>query len=301
MTQTVLILGASGKIGRHAAVAFAEAGFHVRLYDRKKGDMVRAAEGADVIINGLNPPAYHDWENLIPAITTEVIAAARASGATVIIPGNVYNLDARGGEWSEHTPHEPPTKKGRIREEMERAYRDAGVRTIILRAGNFIDPDQKDDVMKVLLLRDIARGRVIAAGDPSAKQAYCYVPDWARAAVGLAQRRQHLAPFEDVPFPGHTFTVNELRTHVARELGRPISISQFPWWLLSLCAPFWELAREMKEMRYLFSLSHSLSGEKISRLLPDFVPTPRPLVMSAGLPKAQLVQTALRSSVSGAA
>lgn len=291
MTPTVLILGESGKIGRHAARTFAEGGFHVRLYDRKKGDMVGAAKGADIIVNGLNPPAYHDWVNLIPAITREVIAAARASRATVIIPGNVYNLDARGGEWSEHTPHAPPTKKGRIREEMEQAYRDAGVSTIVLRAGNFIDPDQKDDVMKLLLLREIARGRVTAAGDPAASQAYCYLPDWARAAVLLAKRRETLAPFEDVPFPGHTFTVNELRAHAQRELGRPISIAQFPWWLFTLCAPFWELAREMKEMRYLFSLPHSLIGEKFSRLLPEFVPTSLSEVMSAGLPKKQLVLT----------
>jgi nucleoside-diphosphate-sugar epimerase len=172
---------------------------------------------------------------------------------------------------------------------MEQAYRDAGVPTIVLRAGNFIDPDQKDDVMKVLLLREIARGRVTAAGDPSAKQAYCYLPDWARAAAGLAKLRERLAPFEDVPFPGHTFTANELRAHVERELGRPISIAQFPWWLITLCAPFWELAREMKEMRYLFSLPHSLSGEKLSRLLPEFVPTPLSEVMSAGLPQKRLV------------
>lgn len=290
MTQTVLILGASGKIGRNSARAFAEAGFQVRLYDRQKGDMVGAARGVDVIVNGLNPPAYHDWKNLIPAITKDVISAARASGATVIIPGNVYNLDAIGGEWSEHTLHDPPTKKGRIREKMEQAYRDAGVPTIVLRAGNFIDPDQKDDVMKVLLLREIARGRVTAAGDPAAKQAYCYLPDWARAAVGLAKRRESLALFEDVPFPGHTFSADELRAHAERELGRPISITQFPWWLLTLCAPFFELAREMKEMRYLFSLSHSLSAEKLARLLPDFVPTPLEEVMSAGLPKSQLLR-----------
>lgn len=286
MKQTVLILGASGKIGRHAARAFGAAGWDVRLYDRKKGDMVGAARGADVIVNGLNPPAYHDWENLIPAITREVIAAAKASGASVIIPGNVYNLDDRGGVWSENTPHEPPTKKGRIREDMERTYRDAGVRTIVLRAGNFIDPDQQDDVMKLLLMRDIARGRVTAAGDPTVQQAYCYLPDWARAAVGLAKIRETLAPFEDVPFAGHTFTVEDLRAHAQDRMGRPVSISQFPWWVMTVCAPFWELAREMKEMRYLFRLSHRLDGEKLARLLPDFVPTPREQVLSTGIPGA---------------
>src|SRR5690606_11144032 len=85
MAKQVLILGASGKIGSHSARAFAHAGWSVRNYDREAGNMSAAAEGADVIVNGLNPPAYHDWEHLVPAITEQVIAAARASGATVIL------------------------------------------------------------------------------------------------------------------------------------------------------------------------------------------------------------------------
>src|SRR5687768_12033386 len=126
MQKIALILGASGKIGRRARSAFEAAGWRVRSFDRKRGNMVEAARGADVIVNGLNPPKYRDWARLIPAITRDVIAAAKASGATVIIPGNVYNMDHEGGEWSESTPHRPMTKKGRIREEMERSYEASG-------------------------------------------------------------------------------------------------------------------------------------------------------------------------------
>src|SRR5690606_2993282 len=66
MAQTALILGSSGKIGSRAAEAFERAGWQVRHYDRRTGDMVRAAQGADVMVNGLNPPRYHDWARLIP-------------------------------------------------------------------------------------------------------------------------------------------------------------------------------------------------------------------------------------------
>ena len=86
MTQTVLILGGSGKIGTHAAEAFWNAGWTVRQYDRSTDDMTTAAMGADVIVNGLNPANYANWAKNIPAITQQVIAAAKASGATVIIP-----------------------------------------------------------------------------------------------------------------------------------------------------------------------------------------------------------------------
>ena len=76
MTGTVLILGASGKIGQHAATAFSNAGWAVRKFNRKTDNMSKSAMGADVIVNGLNPPNYHNWAEIIPAITKQVIAAA---------------------------------------------------------------------------------------------------------------------------------------------------------------------------------------------------------------------------------
>jgi nucleoside-diphosphate-sugar epimerase len=284
MTKTVLILGASGKIGRHAARAFGKAGWQVRLFDRARDDMVEAAQGCDVIVNGLNPPNYHNWAELIPAITRQVIAAARASGAMVVIPGNVYNYGDRGGAFSEATPQTPCSRKGAIRVEMEQAYRDSGVKTLILRAGNFIDPERNGDVMSMLLLHAIKRGRVTALGNPDAIQPYAYLPDWARAVVSLVEMRDRLARFEDVPFPGHTFTVNELRATLEAELKRKLRISRFPWWAMRLAAPFWELARELMEMRYLSDMPHWLAGEKFSRLLPGFRPSARREVMLAGLP-----------------
>ncbi|PHQ86927.1 MAG: epimerase [Thalassobium sp.] len=295
MTQTVLILGANGKIGSHTAAAFWNAGWTVRHYDRST-DMTQAAMGADVIVNGLNPPAYHDWENTIPAITQQVIAAAKASGATVIIPGNVYNFGAAGGELSEDTPQAPTTRKGRVRVEMEATYRASGVRTIILRAGSFIDPNRNGDAMAMMLLRDPRKARVGAMGAPDIIHAYCYLPDWARAAVALAERRDTLVAFADIPFPGHAFSVAEFKAVLEQATGRSYKISPFPWWLMTVLSPLWELARELREMRYLWDMSHWIGSEKFTRLLPDFRPTDTRTVMLSGLPADIHPDKAVRAS-----
>lgn len=283
MTQTVLILGGKGKIGAHAAAAFWNAGWQVRMYTRGT-DMTQAAIGADVIVNGLNPPKYHNWRKLIPQITTQVIAAAKASGATVIVPGNVYNFEGVAGEWSEQTPQNAHTRKGKIRVQMEQAYAASGVQTIVLRAGNFIDPDHNGDIMSLLLMPGVAKGKLTAAGAKDVITTYCYLPDWARAAVGLAEKRGELSQFEDVPFPGHAFSIEQLRQTVQDAMGRPIRLSAFPWWFMTLASPFWEMARELVEMRYLWDVSHRLSAAKLTRLLPDFQPTDLRTVMLAGLP-----------------
>ncbi len=296
MTQTVLILGGSGKIGTHAAEAFWNAGWTVRQFNRKTDDMTLAAMGCDVIVNGLNPANYANWAKNIPAITNQVIAAAKASGATVIVPGNIYNFGNQPGELNEHTPHTPNTRKGQIRVDMEQAYAKAGVQTIVLRAGNFIDPLHNDDVMSLFILRDAKRGKIAYGGTPDARQAYAYVPDWARAAVMLAEKRGELTRFEDIPFPGHCFDWHALKAQLDQSTGKTFRLVAFPWWLMRALSPFMEMARELVEMRYLYEMDHWIGAEKFARLLPDFRPTPMAEVMEARLPADIHPNKAMRTS-----
>jgi nucleoside-diphosphate-sugar epimerase len=275
MPQTVLILGASGLFGSHAATAFQDAGWTVRRYSRGT-DMARAAMGADVIVNALNPPKYHNWAKLIPQITAQVIATAKASGATVLVAGNVYVYGTVPGPWGPDTPHRPNTRKGRIRADMEAAYAQAateGMRTIILRGGDFVAANDMRAVMNMITLKPLAKGYLTSMGTPTAPRAYAYLPDMARAAVALAEIRASLPAFADVPLPGLTLSTADLATEITAQTGKPLAIKQFNWLQIRLLAPFWELARELLEMRYLYDLPHSLAAEPLARLLPDFQPT----------------------------
>lgn len=286
MTGTVLVLGASGHFGSNAAQEFATAGWQVRRW-RRGTDMAAAAKGADLIVNALNPPNYHDWARLIPAITADVIAAAKASGATVLVPGNVYVYGREPGPWGPETPQRPVARKGRIRSEMEAAYRAAtgeGVRVILLRGGDFIDPASEKSFLNMLVLKGVPKGKITAFGPPDVGRAYAYLPDMTRAAVALAERRADLPAFADIPFPGFAFSTLDLKRLVEAETGRSMRLSRFPWWLMRLASPFWELARELMEMRYLYETPHELSGETFARLLPDFRHTPLEEVIAAHPP-----------------
>ncbi|MBU2983108.1 epimerase [Lentibacter algarum] len=279
MKKTALILGASGKIGTHAIRAFTARGWICRKYDRAEGNMTEAAMGCDVIINGLNPPNYHNWAEIIPEITEQVIAAAKASGATVVLPGNVYVFGDEAGEWSEQTPHRPVSRKGKIRADMEARYAHSGVQVINLRAGSFIDPDKNADIVSLMILNKIKKGRIGATGDRRVKHAYAYLPDWARAVALLAEQREALGVYEDIPFPGHAFSLDELKAEIERMTQSKLIVRAFPWWLFRLTAPFWELARELLEMRYLFDTSHWLSSDRFDALLPEFEATPLETVL----------------------
>lgn len=286
MPQTVLILGASGLFGSHAAAAFDDAGWSVRKYQRGT-DMARAAMGADLIINALNPPNYHNWAELIPQITAEVIAAAKASGATVLVAGNVYPYGTAPSPWGPDTPHHPNTRKGRIRATMEASYAQAarsGQRTIILRGGDFIAPKSPRSFWNMIVLKPLAKGRITSFGDATVRRAYAYLPDMARAAVALAEIRASLPAFADVPLPGLTISMADLAAEITAQTGKPILVKQFNWLQIWLLTPFWELARELMEMRYLFDMPHSLAPEPLARILPDFKPTPLRQIVAEHLP-----------------
>ena len=274
MGETALILGASGRFGRNAADAFREAGWTAVPFLRGTDDLVTAAKGADVIVNGWNPP-YPDWAVQVPGQTRQVIEAAKASGATVIIPGNVYVFGKDAPDvFGADTPHAARNGLGRIRAEMEAGYRASGVRTIVLRAGDFLDTRGSGNWFDLVMTKQVASGRFVYPGATDVPHAWAYLPDLARAAVQLAAMRGQLGAFEDVPFPGYTLTGEELHAAIGRITGRPVTLRRMNWLPLQLARPVWPMGRRLLEMRYLWSKPHRMDGTRLDALLPGFRQTP---------------------------
>ncbi|MDE0590853.1 epimerase [Halocynthiibacter sp. C4] len=293
MSKTVLITGATGKIGRHANAAFTKAGWQVRTFNRASDDLCESATGADVIVNGFNPPAYRNWATEVPRYTAQIIEAAKQSGAMVIVPGNVYNYGNTPGTWGPNTPQRAETRKGNIRIEMEQQYRSAardGVQTLILRAGDFIDSAPSDTLMSLVFLSKLSKDKLMTMGPVDCPRSFSYLPDWARAAVMLAERRDTLQQFEDVPAPSVTITMQDLRSALEMATGRHISIKKFPWWTFHVASPFWTLAYELLEMRYLSETPHSLCGKRLAELLPEFTPTAETDVLCAEVPTSLMAK-----------
>lgn len=284
MARTALILGARGGFGGAVVAALQTAGWQTRRYARGT-DMVAAARGCDLIVNGLNPPAYHDWARQIPAITAQVLASAKASGARVLVPGNVYPFGREPAPWGTATPHRPVSRKGEIRAQMEVQYRAAtqtdGLRVLLLRGGDFMAAGSPDLMMNRVVLEKLAKGKVVSMGDPSAMHAWAYLPDMARAAAALLDT--DLPDWADVPFAGHAFSVSDLAQMIGRLTGRDMRVTRFPVWMLTLTAPVWELAREVKEMLYLYDHPHWLDPAPLRAMLPAFRSTPLEEVIAAHL------------------
>lgn len=288
----VIVLGAKGRFGRAAVTAFAEAGWEVTVFGRKwKGDapdgvrrvtgdakdaaaLCAACAGQDVIVNAVNPP-YQDWVRDLPVLTAAAIAAAKHSGATVLIPGNLYNYGADApAALAEDTAWQPTSRKGHLRVTMEEAYRSAGVPTIILRAGDYLEREKSGNWFDAHITVKARQGRTMYPGPLDQIHAWAYLPDVARAAVLLAEQRDSFAPFEQFGFDGYTLTGAELVDHITRAVQKPQKISSMPWFIIPVLGLFQPVIREVYEMRYLWRVPHRVDGTKLHRMFPDFKHTP---------------------------
>lgn len=301
MTGTALILGANGKFGRAAIHAFALNGWDVRAATRDgqgasaprttriacdvmdRAAVIAAAKGADVIVHAVNPP-YPDWSRVMPVQTANIIAAGLASGATVMIPANVYPFGANADEVLRETAAPAPTtRKGALRVTMERAFEDAaaqGLRTILLRGGDYLERTKSGNWFDGHIANKAQKGIFTYPGAMDAVHAWAYLPDMARAMAALAAIRADLPPFARFGFAGYSLTGAQLQDAVAQAVGRPMTTRRFPWAMLRMLSPFNPLMREVLEMRYLWDTPHRVDGSALRAVLPDFTETPLAVAMA---------------------
>lgn len=289
--SSVIVLGAKGRFGRAAVAAFEEAGWAVSELARDWPDdigrtrrvvadatdptaLTRACMGHDVIVNAINPP-YPAWAAQVPLVTTAVIAAARASGATVMIPGNIYNYGCdMPPVLTEGTPWRVKTRKGGIRIRMEQAFRDSGIRTVVLRGGDFLEATKTGNWFDSHIAAKAWQGKMTYPGPRDIEHSWAFLPDMARAMVALAEKRRDFDPFETFGFGGFALDGNALIEAVEAATRQKMRVSTIPWPLMRVLGLFSPQIREVLEMRYLWNVPHRIDGGKLAAALPDFRPTP---------------------------
>src|SRR3989442_14024314 len=92
---------------------------------RSRASVVEAVRGMDVVVHAAAVP-YPEWPRLVPLLAENALAAAEASGATLVFPGNVYVYGRPRSRFvTEDHPQEPHTVKGRLRLGVERRFLQA--------------------------------------------------------------------------------------------------------------------------------------------------------------------------------
>lgn len=165
---------------------------HVALDATDTDRLSGAARGAAAIHNCAAPP-YHRWADDWPALSSSLCAAAEATGAVLVMLGNLYGYGPVDGPMTEELPLAATGPKGRVRAEVwERARELHGqgrIRAVEVRASDFFGPGVTDGGhLAARVVPPLLRGKpVTTLGDPDAPHSWTYLPDVARTLCAAAQ------------------------------------------------------------------------------------------------------------------
>lgn len=268
-----VVFGA-GQVGPHLANLLADQGHDVAIVSRSgrpagprvqaiAGDALDAGfcaavtRGAAVVYHCMNPKyAATVWEQQLPPIQRNLIAACGTAGARLVMLDNVYALGRPvGAPLREDTPARPVSRKGaaraRLAEELAEAHRSGQVRAVTGRASDFFGPGGTQTMFEQRFWTRVLTGKSAQVlVDPDTPHTYHFIPD---VAAGLAT----LGAADDNAY-GTTWmlpcapavTTRELVGMFARAVGHDVTVSRLPRWLFGLLTPFVPIFRELDEMLY---------------------------------------------------
>ena len=299
MQPTVLILGARGRFGLAAALAFANAGWRVLGQVRPGAKLpayvvtdpridwlvaelqdtatiVRAAHGACVVVHALSPVyTRKTWKAQSRPMAEAAIGITCTLKATLMFIGNVYKFGADMPPLlSEGTPQYAKTAMGQVRVAVEDQIRRSDVRAIVIRGGDFFGSGTGTWFDRAMV-KSIQKGKFVDPGRIDVAKAWAYLPDLARTFVEVAVRRETLQKFEVFHFAGYSISGQDWLDAIAPvaqaqgwvQPGAGLQYSSLPWRILRIGALFAPSFAASVEMRYLWNTPHALYNRKLVTLL----------------------------------
>ncbi len=307
--RTALVIGATGGIGGVTAEALERHGWKIRAVAREeskngrqgswewvKGDaldrqsITSAARGVQAIVHAANPPGYRNWGKLVLPMIENTIAAAKESGARVLLPGTIYNYGPDAFSiLSETSPQNATTLKGKIRIQLERLLQDnaeRGVKSLIVRFGDFFGPKPGNSwFSQGMVTPGTPVQSVRYPGRTGIGHDWAYLPDAGEVFARLMDREAELENCARFHFRGQwDCDGTQMIEAIRKAAGKPdFKVKSMPWLLLRLLSPFNETMRELYAVRPLWQQPIELDNRKLTQFLGSEPHTPLDEAVSASL------------------
>ena len=266
------VIVGKGPVGSTTAEELLARGHQVRVLSRSGGRstddvehrqvdatdaaaLTRAARGAAVLYNAVNP-AYHRWATDWPPVAAALLTAAERTGAVLVTMSNLYGYGRPSGPMTPETPLAATDVKGRVRIRMWEdalAAHDAGrVRMTEARAADFVGPQvpaqQSHLVRQLPAIRKGRRAWVV--GDPDAKRSWAYLPDVAATLATLGTDERAFGRAWHVPNTAPRSQREALGDVAAAMSVPPGPVSGIPWPVLRAVGVAVPMMREVVAVRH---------------------------------------------------
>ncbi len=284
MVGKCLVMGATGSLGTALVRRLKDEDLRVLVRDEEafrasfgdidvevfEGDLCEM-EDIDAVIDDVDTvfhcacmPYFH-WGDLV-GHTRRIITAAEEEEKVVdiVFPGNVLVYgDVGPGTVREDQAHEPGTKKGSIRVNVERQLREANARgecrATIARFPDLYGPDVHSRCMRRIFPTVLDGSTVSWPGDLDADREFIFADDAAAAMVRLAGSEVSWGKAWHVPGPGTT-NAREFIGMAFKEAGHEPDLRESLGVAINMVDRFTKDAKEEKELLYMFLRPPILDG-----------------------------------------
>jgi nucleoside-diphosphate-sugar epimerase len=252
VAERLVALGHRVRIARRTASPSRVAGVETVSIDvRDASSVARAAEGASVVYNCVNP-LYDEWAEKLLPMTRGIVDGAAMAGARLVVLDNLY-MYGDNSHMTEESPVAPVSKKGALRakaaEIMLEADAKGAARVAIGRAADFFGANAPNALLGNRFLERALDGKTAQMfGDPDQLHSYSYIPDVAAGLVALGSREATRGVWMLPVLPAES--TRAVVARFSRAIGRDIGVSTLPVWLLRAVGVFYPMAREVAEMSY---------------------------------------------------
>ncbi|MER6127637.1 NAD-dependent epimerase/dehydratase family protein [Streptomyces sp. NPDC001795] len=230
---------------------------HVALDATDSKRLIDAAQGAAAIHSCAAPP-YHRWASEWPPLASSLCAAAEATGAVLVMLGNLYGYGPVDGPMTEELPLAATGPKGRVRaavwEQAQKLHQQGRIKAVEVRASDFFGPGVTDGGhLAARVMPRLLRGKPVSTlGDPDAPHSWTYLPDVAKALVEVADEERAWGRAWHVPTEPALSTREMVDRLAAQSETGPVAVRRLPPAVLGVAAVFSPMIRELKEVRYQF-------------------------------------------------
>ncbi|RPF55487.1 SDR family NAD(P)-dependent oxidoreductase [Aquisalibacillus elongatus] len=294
--KKALVLGASGGMGYSIVNELQSKGVEVvafarteeklqKLFAKRSGitifpgdvfqyeELVKAAQGVDVIFHSVNIP-YYEWASKQEFLMTNIVKASEQVGSKLVVVDNIYAYGISNGEKiTEDSPKNPHTKKGAIRLKLETIVKSSATPWLIVHFPDFYGPNAENTVLGQTLQGVSNNKSGIFIGRKYLKKEFIYTPDGAKAIVELANKENAFGQSWNIPGYG-VITGNEILKILKEETGYNKRVFTITKRMVRVYGLFDKMMREFVEMMYLNEEPVVLSGEKYEKEIGPVPKTP---------------------------
>ncbi len=282
------ILGAGGAIGKELAKVLPQYTDKIRLVSRHRLHTSRNEEWhcADLTDPSSTMEAVKDseiayltaglpydittWQQKWPQIMQNVINACAFHGTKLVFFDNMYMLDKNSlAPATEHSPVNPPSKKGAVRAKIAADLMDAtekgDIEALIARSADFYGPGITNGTSLLIetVFKPLYSGKKASLlVSDSHRHSFTYTPDAAKATALLGNSPEAYRQIWHLPTTSTPPTGKEWVKMVASAMGEEARYRVIPKWMVKAMGLFMPIMKESVEMLYQYDRDYIFNSAK---------------------------------------